>query len=69
VPTGWQNVVNVLNFLLSSLTCSQIWLIPLVDDHQCGYITKLGKKKKKPGQIVDTIQGERLAFHIMKRFP
>jgi hypothetical protein len=30
------------------VTCSQIWLTPLVDDHyQCGYITKL--KKKKPG--------------------
>jgi hypothetical protein len=44
VPAGRQNVVNVLNFLLSSLTCSQIWLIPLVDDCQCGYITKLKNK-------------------------
>jgi hypothetical protein len=24
-----------LNFLFSSLTCSQIGLIPLVDDHRC----------------------------------
>jgi hypothetical protein len=24
---------------------SQISLIPLVDDHQCGYITEFGKKK------------------------
>jgi hypothetical protein len=29
-------------FQLSSLTCNQIWLIPLVDDGLCGYyITKL----------------------------
>jgi len=38
-------------FLLSSLTCNQIWLIPLVDDGSwliplvndgsCGYVTKL----------------------------
>jgi hypothetical protein len=26
---------------------SQISLIPLVDDHQCGYITEFGKKKGK----------------------
>ncbi len=33
---------RVLNFfLLFSLTCSQIGLIPLVHAHQCGYITKL----------------------------
>jgi hypothetical protein len=31
------NYSRILNFfLLSSLTCSQIWLIPLVDDSQCG---------------------------------
>ncbi len=28
-------------FLLSSLTSSQIWLIPPVDDRQCDYITQL----------------------------
>ncbi len=37
---------RILNFfLLSSLTCSQIWLIPLVDDHQCGLHTNLNKIK------------------------
>jgi hypothetical protein len=30
-----------------ALTCSQIWLIPLVDDHHFGYITKLEIKRKK----------------------
>jgi hypothetical protein len=30
--------------VLSSLTCSQIWLIPFVDDCQHAYITKLKKK-------------------------
>jgi hypothetical protein len=69
VPAGWQNAVNVLNFLLSSLTCSQIWLIPLWMISSVDTLQNLKKKKKKPGQIVDTIQGERLAFHIMKRFP
>jgi hypothetical protein len=35
-------------FLISSLALSQIWLIPLVDNHYlAGYITKLGKEKKK----------------------
>jgi hypothetical protein len=33
--------------LLSSLTCSQIWLIPLADDHQCGCITKLEGNKTR----------------------
>jgi hypothetical protein len=27
------------------VTSSQIWLIPLVDDHQSSYLTKLGEKK------------------------
>lgn len=30
--------------LLSSLTCSQIWLIPIVSGGQCGHITKLKEK-------------------------
>ncbi len=34
-------------FYFSSLTCSQIWLIPLVDDCKCGYVTKLKKEKEK----------------------
>jgi hypothetical protein len=34
-------------FVLSSLACSQIWLIPLVGDHQYGHITKVQTKKKK----------------------
>ncbi len=32
-------------------TCSQIWLFPLVDVYNCGYITKLGEKKN-PACIV-----------------
>jgi hypothetical protein len=38
-------LAGILKYLLSSLIGSQIWLIPLVDDWQCGYITKLQKKK------------------------
>jgi len=34
-------------FILSFLTNSQIWLILLVDDNQCGHIAKLEKKQKK----------------------
>jgi hypothetical protein len=34
-------------FLLSSLMGSQNSLIPLVDDHQCGYITEFGEKKQE----------------------
>ncbi len=33
-------------FSLSALACSQIWLIPLMDDSPCGYVTKLKKIKK-----------------------
>jgi hypothetical protein len=33
-------------FLFSSLTFSQIWLIPQVNDHQSN-LTKLRKKEKK----------------------
>jgi hypothetical protein len=36
----------VFCFKLSSLTYSQIWLIPLVDDHQQDCITKLKKETK-----------------------
>jgi hypothetical protein len=31
-----------------TLTCSQILPIPLVDDYQYDYITKLRKRKRKP---------------------
>ncbi len=29
------------------MTCSQIWLSHLVDDHQSTYLTKIGRKKQK----------------------
>jgi hypothetical protein len=32
------------SFLLSYLSCSQIWLDPLLDGSQCGYTTKVKKK-------------------------
>jgi hypothetical protein len=39
---------KTLNFFsLSALACSQIWLIPLVDDSQCGYENKIEKEKRK----------------------
>jgi hypothetical protein len=36
-------IAGFLIFFLFSLTHSQIWLIPLVDHCQCGYIIKLRK--------------------------
>jgi hypothetical protein len=56
--TPWVTYLWILGVKLTSyfnkwyyscnLCCnSQIWLIPLVDDHQYGYITKLKKKKRK----------------------
>jgi hypothetical protein len=47
VLAGCQNIAGFLKFsLLLFLTCSQIWLLPLVHDGQCGgYITKLEKQK------------------------
>jgi hypothetical protein len=41
------HLAGFLKYLLSSLICSQIWLIPLVHDCQCGYITKLQKRKPR----------------------
>jgi len=39
---GFQKTIKIL---LSSLSCSQIWLIPFVDDQQCGYLTKLKRQQ------------------------
>jgi hypothetical protein len=41
---------------LSSLTYSQIWLIPLVDDHQRDCITRLKRKKKKEKKTMVEIE-------------
>jgi hypothetical protein len=40
-----ESIWKILQF--SSLTSSRIWLIPLVDDHQCGYARNCKKKKKE----------------------
>jgi hypothetical protein len=37
--------IRILKYSYFPLTCSQIWLIPLVDDCQYGYITKFKEKK------------------------
>ncbi len=49
VPRGHKNIARFLLsfFSPSYLTCSQIWLIPLVDDCLGDYITKLEEKKKE----------------------
>jgi hypothetical protein len=36
-----------IKFKTLFLTCDQIWLIPLVDDCQFAYITKIGQKQKQ----------------------
>ncbi len=43
-PSSCKNLRGLLNCILSFLTYSQIWLFPLVDDHQCIYIIKLEKR-------------------------
>ncbi len=43
VPAGCKNIARFLNFS-TFLVVTQICLIPLVDDCQCGYITELGEK-------------------------
>jgi hypothetical protein len=43
-----QKIIAGLIFLCSLLlTYSRIWLIPLGDDFQCGYVTKARKFKEK----------------------
>jgi hypothetical protein len=44
---------SLKSFLLSSFICSQIWIIPIVDDQQCGYNTKLRREKKNPAPNLD----------------
>ncbi len=64
MPAGRQNIAGLLKLLLlSSLTCSQkIWLIPLVDDRQCGgYMEKLEKKKKKKKKTWARLERDRPA--------
>ncbi len=39
-------------FLFSSLTYSQIWLILVIDNCQCGLHKKIGKKKKKKTMLL-----------------
>jgi hypothetical protein len=42
------------------VTCSQIWLIPLVDDPECGDITNLENKKfKEKTLLVDSKKKEK----------
>jgi hypothetical protein len=51
VQAGSQNRTGFLKFFTFITGFSQIWLNIFVDDHQIGYINKIGKKrkKKKPG--------------------
>lgn len=47
-PAGGPNIARFLNFpCLSSLNCSQIWPIPLVDDYQTELHDKIEKEKRK----------------------
>jgi len=48
VPASHQIWQDYFFKSLSFLACSQIWLVPLVNDSPYGYITKL-KRRKKPG--------------------
>jgi hypothetical protein len=43
VPVGSPYSQILKKILLSFFINSQIWIIPLVDDQQCSYITKLRK--------------------------
>ncbi len=63
-------------FIYFSLTCSQIWLNPLVDDCQPTYLTNLGGKKKqfnngtiilkKKNTIVCQISAGKTHFYTLK---
>ncbi len=50
-PIDCQNIsvafCKTIANVATSLTCTQIWLILLVDDRQCGYMTKLTQNKNK----------------------
>jgi hypothetical protein len=40
-PPKYRRIFKI--FVFFSLAYGQIWLIPLIDDHQCDYITKWEK--------------------------
>ncbi len=44
------------------MNCSQIWLIPVVDNCQCGYITLL--KKHKTNRINHTLKTVKNSFKL-----
>jgi hypothetical protein len=52
-----------------------VWLIPLVDDRPCGYITKLRKKKalvstkdvRKPHVLLGLMLIRKLGLHLVVR--
>jgi len=47
VSVGCQKYSRILFLkLLSTQSCSQIWLIPIVNDHQCKTSQNWGEKKK-----------------------
>jgi hypothetical protein len=59
-PKCWSNSKGYF-FLLSSRTCSEIWLspLPLVDDDQTTNFTNLKKENSKK----ETLSGSILKFH------
>jgi hypothetical protein len=58
VSVGCQKYSRILFFkLLSTQSCSQIWLIPIVNDHQCKTSQNWGEKKKTPALKIGEFSG------------
>jgi len=65
VPACCQNIARILIFfLMSTLTCSQIWL-SLLADCQTTYLTKFQGKKKEKKTLVLASRQNMVAFLIV----
>ncbi len=60
-----QHIAGILNFLMSSLTCSQIWLTLLVDDSQPTDLTKLKSKESGVWELIPYVEGNWNRFHLL----
>ncbi len=68
IAKTYQDFKNI--YLLYSVICTQIWLFPLVDDHEMTYITKL-RKKNHPSSRLNYIQfvEENFKWHAILAMP
>ncbi len=61
------SMIPRLFLLLSSITCSQIWQIPLLNDSQITYLTNLKKENRKKKETLDWTQSNKKNLKAQKK--